>query len=165
MKKLLAVLTMIGLMAVPALAQENDPLIFEVRGTFRSPTAEGQSFDFRPSFGFMGDVGLPFFDVGVSYTANGLPGGNGDASMEAILLREIRTWRWGNGKSLKVEVSASTDIQQEKMVENRVYSLGLIYDHGLLDYTKVGVRGSYINRDYGQNDWMVQAVVQIEALR
>ena len=166
MKKLIAALTLVGLMALPALAQEIDdaPLVFEVRGTFTSPIVGGQSFDFRPSFGFLADVGLPV-DLGVSYTNSGLPGGDGSPSFEAILLREIRTWKWGAGKSIKLELSASSDVQREKMVENRVYALGFIYDHGLVDYTKIGLRVAYVNRDNGPNDWMVQALVQIEALK
>lgn len=164
MKKLISALTLVGLMALPAFAQEDAPLIFEMRGTFTSPIAVGQSFDFRPSFGFLADVGLPV-DLGVSYTNDGLPGGSGASSFEAILLREIRTWKWGSGKSLKLELSASADVQEKKMVENRVYALGIIYDHGLLDYTKIGLRGAWINRDNGPNDWMVQALVQVEAIK
>ncbi len=167
MNKLITALTLVGLMALPAFAQEpvdDVPLIFEMRGTFTSTDVVGQSFDFRPSFGFVGDVGLPL-DFGVSYTNNGLPGGDGTSSMEAILLREIRTWKWGNGKSLKLELSAAVDVQDDKMVENRVYALGIIYDHGLFDYTKIGLRGVWINRDNVPNDWMVQALVQIEAIK
>lgn len=167
MKKILAVLTLVGLMAIPAIAQDTTyaPLVFEIRGTFSSDTqSEGKSFDFRPSFGLMADIGLPV-DFGISYTSSGLPGGDGEESMELLVSREIRTWYWGDGKSIKLEVYAASDIVQEKTIQTRVYALGLIYDHGLLEYTKIGIRGAWVNRDQGPNDWFVQGLIQIDALK